>query len=150
LFFEDIRQFVKRACKFHRERKANALSKRAQGTAIKWLRGELERLAYASVKHEKSITLQGRLLRHLPEWLVFIDDPRVSPTNNLAERALRPLVILRKLTFGSRTHGGADRMATLMTVAETARRHGHRASDIFYELYTRPPDRVLRTLYASV
>jgi len=34
-------------------------------------------------------------------------------------------------------------------VGETARRHGHRASDIFFELYTRPPDRVLLRLYAG-
>lgn len=80
---------------------------------------------------------------------MFVDDPRVPPTNNLAERALRPLVVLRKLTFGSRSREGAERMAELMSVAETARRHGHRASDIYYELYTRPPDRVLRNLYAN-
>ena len=88
-------------------------------------------------------------LRFLSEWLVFIDDPRVPPTNNFAERAFRPLVVLRKMTFGSRTEAGADPMAMLMTVAETARRHGRRASDIFFSLYTRPPDRVLRGLYAS-
>ena len=149
-FFSDVQQFVKRACKFHRDRNANVLSEEQQTGEIEWLRTELERLCYADVKHEKSITLQGRLLRHLPEWLVFIDDRRVSPTNNLAERALRPLVVLRKITFGSRTRDGGDRMADLMTVAETARRHGRRASDIYYWLYTRPPDRVLRGLYASV
>jgi len=31
-----------------------------------------------------------------------------------------------------------------MTIAETARRHGHCASDIYFELFTRPPDAVLR------
>jgi hypothetical protein len=40
-------------------------------------------------------------------------------------------------------------MAAIMTVGETARRHGHRASDIFFKLYTRPPNRVLRDLYAA-
>ncbi len=45
------------------------------------------------------------------EWLVFLDDPRVPPTNNLAERALRPLVVLRKITFGHRSRAGAQRMA---------------------------------------
>jgi len=53
------------------------------------------------------------------------------------------------VTFGSRSHQGAERMAALMSVAETARRHGHRASDIYYELYTRPPDRLLRHLYSK-
>jgi hypothetical protein len=67
----------------------------------------------------------------------------------LAERALRPLVVLRKITFGSRSNAGATRMAQIMSVGETARRHGHRASEIFFNLYTRPPNRVLKQLYAG-
>lgn len=150
VFFEDIKQFVKRCCNFHRRRREGKLKKRKQATEKVWLRAELLRLETCDVSHEKAITLQARLLRHPGEWLVFLDDPRVPPTNNLAERALRPLVVLRKITFGSRSDAGATRMAKIMTIGETARRHGHRASDIFFELYTRPPDRVLRRLYAGV
>ena len=73
----------------------------------------------------------------------------MPPTNNLAERALRPLVILRKITFGHRSASGARRMALIMTVQETAKRHGRRPSDIFYRLATRPPNEVLRYLYAG-
>ena len=148
-FFEDIKQFVKRACNFYRRRREGKLSRKKQATEKAWLRGELSRLETCAVSHEKALTLQARLLRHPGEWLVFLDDPRVPPTKNLAERALRPLVVLRKTTFGSRSDAGATRMAKLMTVGETARRHGHRASTIYFELYTRPPDRVLRRLYAG-
>ena len=148
-FFEDIRAFVKRACKISRNRKEQKLDKEQQSEEKAWLREELERLSIATVSHEKAITLQGRLLRHLGEWLVFLDDPRVPPTNNLAERALRPLVVLRKITFGNRSHEGAERMGALMSVAETARRHGHRASEIYFALYTRPPDKVMRQLYQA-
>jgi hypothetical protein len=148
-FFESIQQFVKRSCNFHRRRREKKLRRKKQAAEKAWLREELLRLETFDVSHEKAITLQARLLRHSGEWLVFLDDPRVPPTNNLAERALRPLVVLRKITFGSRSDAGAGRMAKLMTVGETARRHGHRASDIFFELYTRPPDRVLRRLYAE-
>ena len=65
----------------------------------------------------------------------------------MAERALRPLVVLRNITFGPRSNNGAIRMARLMTVAETAKRHGHRPSDIDYRLFTQPPGRVLLQLY---
>ena len=51
------------------------------------------------------------------------------------------------ITFGHRSEAGAVRMARLMTVAETAKRHGHRPSDIYYRLFTQPPGRVLRQLY---
>ncbi len=65
----------------------------------------------------------------------------------MAERALRPLVVLRKITFGHRSEAGAIRMARLMTGAETAKRHGHCPSDIDYRLFIKPPGRVLRRLY---
>ena len=73
----------------------------------------------------------------------------MPPTNNLAERALRPLVVLRKTTFGHRTRAGAERMAAIMTVQETAKRHGHKATDIYYRLLTEPPNRVLEYLYTG-
>ena len=130
-------------------RREGKLSRKKQAAEKAWLREELLRLETCDVSHEKAITLQARLLTHHGEWLVFLDDPRVPPTNNLAERALRPLVVLRKITFGSRSDAGATRMAKIMTVGETARRHGHRASQIYFELYTRPPTGVLRRLYAG-
>jgi transposase len=148
-FFKDVREFVKRGCAFHRDRAAGLLSEEQERAGEFWLRERLKYLSTIQVSHEKSITLQGRINRHYTEWLIFIDDRRVPPTNNLAERALRPLVILRKITFGHRSEAGAHRMATLMSVAETARRHGHRPSDIYFELLTRPPDAVLKRLYAG-
>src|SRR5712691_10222196 len=42
---------------------------------------------------------RGNLLR-------FLDDPCIEPTNNRAERALRPAVIARKVSPCSRTRGG--------------------------------------------
>lgn len=148
-FFDDVKEFVKRGCAFHRNRQAGKLSAAEQETEKAWLRGELVRLVACPVDHPKAITLQQRLVRHHDEWLVFLDDPRVPPTNNLAERALRPLVVMRKTSFGHRTRAGAQRMAVLMTVQETAKRHGHKASDIYYRLLTEPPNRVLEYLYAG-
>ena len=148
-YFADIRRFVNRACRFCRNRREGKLSQKKLKKEAAWLSSELDRLLACDVEGEKAIQLQALLIRHPGEWLVFLDDPRVSPTNNLAERALRPLVVLRKLTFGSRTDSGAGRMAKLMTVAETTRRHGKRTRDVYYELYIRPPDRVLTNLYAS-
>ena len=147
-FFEDVKQFVKRACSFHRQRREGTPREQEELAEKTWLREEQLRLETIELSHEKALTLQARLLRHHNEWLVFLEDPRVPPTNNLAERALRPLVVMRKITFGHRSSAGAKRMAKIMTVGETARRHGHRASDIFFQLYTRPPNRVLRKLYA--
>ena len=116
------------------------------------MRAELERLQNCPLDYDKAITLQERINRYADCWLVFLDDPRVPPTNNHAERCLRPLVILRKITFGHRTRSGATRMARLMTIQETAKRHGRRALDVLYRLATLAggfPDDLLRYIYAG-
>ena len=146
-FFEAVRDFVRDGCRFHRLRKEGELTAAQQTSEKVWLRERLQLLMAFPVSHEKALTLQKRILKHQHEWLVFLDAPRVPPTNNMAERALRPLVVLRKITFGHRSESGAVRMARLMTVAETAKRHGHRPSDIYYRLFNQSPGRVLRRLY---
>jgi transposase len=146
-FFTRVKSWVRRGCKLHRERDSLSCKEVAEEDA--WLRRELNLLQTTKVDHEKAATLQQRIRKHCHEWTVFLDDPRVPPTNNLAERALRPLVILRKLIFGHRSELSAQRMGTLMSVQETAKRHGRRPIDIFYRLYTRPPNQVLRYLYAG-
>jgi transposase len=61
---------------------------------------------------------RGALLR-------FLDDPRVEPTNNRAERALRPAVIARKVSQCSKTWGGAEAFAAFTSVIRTlAKTHG--------------------------
>jgi len=148
-FFTAVREWVRRGCRFYRKRSRNELPAESLAEQAAWLRKELRRLETCPLDHEKALTLQGRILKHNGQWLVFIDDPRVPPTNNLAERILRPLVVLRKITFGHRNGTNATRMARLMTVQETARRHGRRPTEIFYRLYTRPPNQVLRYMYAG-
>jgi hypothetical protein len=149
-FFERIQEWVKRGCEFHRRRQH--LSPRKQADEMAWLRLELKRLRSCSLDHDKATTLQERINRYADCWLVFLDDPRVPPTNNHAERCLRPLVILRKITFGHRTEWGATRMARLMTIQETAKRHGRRVLDVLYRLATVArefPDALLRYIYAG-
>ena len=148
-FFQAIKEFVKRGCDFHRFRGNGHFDTMQLAVEKEWLRDELKRLKVWAVNHPKAKTLQGRVITYQTEWLVFVDDPRVPPTNNLAEQALRPLVVLRKITFGQRTRTGGERMAMLMTVANTAHRHGHRVSQIFLALMTHPPNRVLRQLYTT-
>jgi transposase len=146
-FFEDVKAWVRRGCEFARKRKAGLLSAEELQSESAWLRAELSRLMSCELDHAKAKTLQERLKRYADQWLVFLDHPEVSPTNNLAERALRPLVIFRKISFGNRTGAGARRLGVLMTVKETAKRQGRRPSEFFYYLLTHPPDAALRHLY---
>ena len=56
-------------------------------------------------------TLCERMERFLPEMFTFVAFPGVPAHNNLAERSVRPLVIARKISGGSRSpKGSATRM----------------------------------------
>ena len=58
---------------------------------------------------------RGRLLR-------FLATEGVEPTNNRAERILRPAVIARKVSHCSKNQRGADAFAAFLSVAQTARK----------------------------
>ena len=60
---------------------------------------------------------RGNLLR-------FLDDARIEPTNNRAERALRGAVIARKVSHCSKTEGGADAFSAFTSVLRTLARKG--------------------------
>jgi transposase len=53
-------------------------------------------------------TLCERVERFLPELFVFLAYPGVPSDNNLAERSVRPLVIARKISGGTRSSKGSS------------------------------------------
>jgi transposase len=58
-------------------------------------------------------------------------DPSIPAENNLAERDLRPLVVARKVSFGSQSQAGARTRETLMTILHTLKkRHAPAAAAI--------------------
>jgi transposase len=67
------------------------------------------------------------------DWLwTFLDVEGVEPTNNVSERALRPAVIWRKLSFGTQSARGSRFVETILTVVETC----HRQSRNSFEYLT--------------
>jgi transposase len=54
----------------------------------------------------------------------FLADPRIEPTNNRAERALRPAVIARKVSQCSKSGRGADAFAAFTSVIRTLMKGG--------------------------
>lgn len=56
------------------------------------------------------------------DWLwTFVDVQGIEPTNNTAERALRPAVIYRKLSFGTQSASGSRFVERMLTACETCR-----------------------------
>jgi transposase len=64
----------------------------------------------------------ARLVGQYSEMLfTFVVEDDVAWENNAAERGLRPLVVNRKVSFGSRSPEGAQRLAVMHSIAQTAR-----------------------------
>jgi hypothetical protein len=64
-------------------------------------------------------TLAKRLLRHQDELFQFLLVPGLPADNNLVERSLRPLVIIRKISGGSRSEEGTITRLTLASLLQT-------------------------------
>ncbi len=47
---------------------------------------------------------------------MFLEDPEVEPTNNIAERMLRPAIVARKVSQCSKTERGANAYAAFESV----------------------------------
>lgn len=65
-----------------------------------------------------------RILRYVESLFVFVTEPAVPPTNNAAERSLRPLVISRKVSGGTRSDAGTQTKMTLASLFGTWRAQG--------------------------
>ena len=81
-----------------------------------------------------AIRLRNRLYRHWDEWFTFLSHPEVKPDNNDAERALRPIVIHRKVSGGARSDWGAQLVAQMFSFLETMRLQGSEAIASLCEL----------------
>ena len=83
---------------------------------------ELARGQYADAEARR---LAGRLLKHADELFTFLDHPEVTFDNNLAERMIRPAVILRKISQGNRSEKAAAVQGVLMSIYRTLKLRGH-------------------------
>jgi transposase len=80
--------------------------------------GRLGRQYALSYQHP-CCALAKRLMRHQDELFQFVHVPNLPADNNLAERSLRPLVVLRKVSGGSRSDEGTKTRLTLASLFGT-------------------------------
>jgi transposase len=85
----------------------------------------LRALAEAEYADADASRLAKRLWKHSDELFTFLDYPAVPFDNNLAERMIRPAVILRKISQSNRSEKGAAVQAVLMSVYRTLKLRGH-------------------------
>ena len=88
------------------------------------LRKRLEEILQLEPEQADGQRLRKRCAKCKEGLLVLVTDREVPFTNNESERALRPSVIFRKLTNGTRSEWGAEFFAAVRSVIGTGRLHG--------------------------
>jgi len=95
-------------------------------------------LQYAQVEHPCR-ALAKRLLRHEDELFQFVLIDGLSANNNLAERSIRPMVIMRKISGGSRSPSGTKTRMALASLFATWQARGLNPFVQCLELLSRQP-----------
>jgi hypothetical protein len=106
------------------------------------LEAQLDRLLEKSYRHPANRRLAQHLLHERPYLFTFLYCPGLDATNHEAERAIRWMVIARKVWGGSRTWEGAWTQQVLVSVLRTCWQQG---KDVFTRLVAtlRAPRRVI-------
>jgi transposase len=95
-----------------------------------WLDANLHRRRSAELDR-----LDSHVRAHRGEWLTFLHDPEVPPTNNHAEQMLRPAVITRKVGGCNKNLLGALVHSVLSSIMVSCHRQGKRFLDLARQLW---------------
>jgi hypothetical protein len=98
----------------------------------------LRRLLRASLAHPRADKFITKLSAKWRQLITCLEVPGVCGHNNFIERLLRDNVILRKITFGSRSDKGVENHQVLMSIIQTARLQNLNPLAILLQLLTHP------------
>lgn len=92
------------------------------------LEQRVQALIAASYRERNCLRLVKRLKRDKGMLFTFLEK-ECDWNNNAAERAIRPSVVVRKVTYGNKSLDGAKAHAVLMSLKETCRLRGENFYD---------------------
>lgn len=126
-FYRDARRLVRGLLRL--KARWDALSDARYTSAACALESRLDRLLAGTHEEANERRIAARMLRHRKELTAFLWDKGLDGTNNAAERAIRPAVVARKISGGSRSTAGADAWAKLASLLRTASQQGKHLLD---------------------
>jgi transposase len=126
-FFGDCKRLIKRMLRLKRQ--WEKLEDKEYDARVRRFESQLQQLASGQYDEPNAKRLAKRLLKHQGELTAFLWDKDLDATNNAAERALRPAVVMRKISGGSRSKNGAKAWATLASLIKTATQQNRKLMD---------------------
>ena len=121
-FFGDCKQLIKQMLRLKGQ--WDQLSDEQYIPRIGRLEARLDALATAEHDEPNARRIAKRLRKHQKELTAFLWEKDLDGTNNAAERAIRPAVVARKISGGSRSKRGAEAWAKLASLLRTANQQG--------------------------
>jgi transposase len=91
----------------------------------------IDRLLDQPVEGAGDLRIRNRLAKQRAHLIGCLYDLSAEPTNNRAERSLRPAVIARKISCGNKTDRGLQTWQILASLAATCSQRGHDLIDYF-------------------
>ena len=150
VFCNRLKDFSSRLCELGCKLRNKKLSQPKARAMIPLLERQLKRLASRSLDYAPAETLRARIMNKDHDKLfTFLRVPGVEPTNNHSERSVRPMVIMRKISFGTRSEAGSESHGVLTSLLETARRQGKDRIRFLVTLLTEPLDAARNALFAN-
>ena len=133
---EDLLKFEKELFKLWYQVRDGTLKRCEFQLKVQSIRNEIKSCLLEAANYEvgykektpfaKTVRTCRQILKFEPALWLFVDVEGVEPTNNAAERAIRPAVIWRRTSFGSQTKAGStfvSRMLTVVTSLKFQRRN---------------------------
>lgn len=140
-FSQKVTHLLRRAIKL--KARKSEMSPHGYRVARGKVEAALDRLLAQEATDPEAAKLLKLLTKQRLRLLTFLYVDEVDATNNIAERAIRPAVIVRKISAGNRSHQGADAHAILASIIQTCRQQERDFLDVATELLRNPRPQAL-------
>jgi len=136
-FCDQVANFCAQACEAGQKLKSGESPWEHAAHIEKRFITELKGICKRPLSFKPAETLRSFLVG--PEQVhlfTFLRIPGVPPTNNHAEQSLRKIVIMRKVSFGTRSDNGLKTHSVIPTLVQTAKRQGVHPREFLHILHT--------------
>lgn len=149
-FCRRLKRLASQCCELGRQLRCKQLTQSKARAMIPSLEQQLKRFAGKPVDYPAAETLRDRIMRKdYDKLFTFLRVKGVEPTNNHAERSVRPMVIMRKICFGTRSQAGSQSQSIMPSLLETARRQGKDRIQFLVALLTQSHANARNALFAD-
>jgi len=143
-FPRQIKAFLQKGLTLRKRSDANQISAHGLAVASGRLQRQFENRVFRYFMDPANLRFANHLWNHREQVFAYLRHPKIDPTSNKAERAIRPAVVNRKVWGGSRTERGAEAQSILMSVLQTCHQRGQDAFNFMARVFRSPKNRQAR------